>query len=56
MDLFRFLINERQSELCPIDHNSEEVHNLQYPDEEKNFGSTILIGRDIWCPRMREFF
>ena len=46
MDLFRVLINERPSELCLIDQNSEEVHNLQSPDEEKNgahsgFGSNL---------------
>ena len=48
MDLFRVLINERPSELCPIDRNSEEVHNLHSPDEEKNIGATIRIGREIW--------
>ena len=35
MDLFRVLINERPSELYLIDHNSEEVHNLQSANEKK---------------------
>ena len=35
IDHFRVLINERPSELCLIDHNSEEVHNLQSPNEKK---------------------
>ena len=34
MDLFKILINEWPSELCLIDQNSEEVHNLQSCDEE----------------------
>ena len=43
MNLFRVLINERSSEICLIDQNSEEVYNLQSPDE-KNIGATIRIG------------
>ena len=35
MDLFRVLINDRPSELCVIDQNCEEVHNLQSPNEKK---------------------
>ena len=31
-----------------MDQNSEEVHNLQSPDEKK-FGASILIGADILC-------
>ena len=38
MDIFRVLINERPSELCFIDQNFEEVHDLQSPEERK-----------IWC-------
>ena len=34
MDLFRVLVNKRPSVLFVIDHNSEEVHNLQSPDEK----------------------
>ena len=48
MDLFRYLINERPSELCLIDQNSKEVHNLQCPDE-KNIGVTIRNGCEILC-------
>ena len=49
MDLFRVLINKRLSELCLIDQNYEEVHNLKSPDEEeKNICSTINIGQEIW--------
>ena len=47
MDLFRVLINEKPSELCLIDQDSEEVHNLQSPDR-KIIGATILICREIW--------
>ena len=49
MDLFRVLINKRPSKLSLIDQNSEEVHNLQYPDKEKNIGATIRICLEIWC-------
>ena len=35
MDLFRDLINKRPSELCVIDQNSEEVHNLQSSNEKQ---------------------
>ena len=48
MDLFRVLINEKPSELCLIDQDSEEVHNLQSPDN-KIIRATILICREIWC-------
>ena len=37
MDLFRVVTNERPSELCLHDKNSEEVNNLQSPDENKIF-------------------
>ena len=37
MDLFKVVTNERPSELCLLDLNSEEVHNLQSPDENKIF-------------------
>ena len=37
MDLFRVVTNERPSELCLLDQNSEEVNNLQSPDENKIF-------------------
>ena len=35
--------------------NSEKVHNLQSPDEEKNIGATIRIGRKILCLPYAEF-
>ena len=56
MDLFRVLINERPSELCLIDQNSEEVHNLQYPDEEKILVllSALVEMFDVY--HMRDFF
>ena len=38
MDLFRVVIDERPSELCLNNQNSEEVHNLQSPD-----GNKILV-------------
>ena len=44
MDLFRVLINKRPSQLCLIDQNSEEVQNLQSPEEEKKIGGSIPIG------------
>ena len=46
MDLFRVLIIEGPSKLCLNDQNSEEVHDLQSPDE-KNGIATIRIGREI---------
>ena len=56
MYLFRVLINQRPSELCLIDQNSEEVQNLQSPDEEKNIGATTRIGREIQCLPYVGFF
>ena len=35
------MCSTRPSELCLIDQNFEEVHNLQSPDKEKNVGATI---------------
>ena len=43
------------SELCLIDQNCEEVHNLQSPDEEKN-GAIIRIGQEIRCLPYEGFF
>ena len=36
MDLFRVLNNERPSEICLIDQNSEKVPELQSPDEKQD--------------------
>ena len=38
----------RPSELCLIDQNSEEVHNMQSSDK-KNIGATIRINQEIQC-------
>ena len=49
-------LNKRRSELCLIDQNSEEVHNLKSPDEKK-IGATIRIGKTICCiPSVGYFF
>ena len=54
MDLFRVLIIERSSELCLIDQNSEEVHDLQSPDEKMVLLLSALVER-FCVSRMRDF-
>ena len=55
MDIFRVLINERPSELCFIDQNFEEVHNLQSPEERKNMVLLSALLKRFGVSRMRDF-
>ena len=56
MDLFIVLINERPSDLCLIDQNSEEIHNLQSPDEKKYLCYYLHRLRDLVSPICAFFY
>ena len=56
MDLFRVLIDERPSELCPIEQNSQELHNLQSSDEKQIL---VLLSESVKrfsVSRMQDFY
>ena len=52
MDVF----NERPSELCLINQNSEEVHNLQSPDENKILVLLSPLVERFSISRLRDFW